>query len=71
MSAKSYIDHIAEALQKAQIKAHQDAVDAWLESIGQKQPKPLEIIETRPGHCECGGDAVQAVYHADYCPKFE
>jgi hypothetical protein len=24
-----------------------------------------------PKTCECGGDAVKAAFHSDYCPKYE
>lgn len=48
-----------------------DAYDAWLESIGQKMPKPLEVIETRPGLCECGSTAAGSLRHSTWCPAFE
>lgn len=48
-----------------------DAYDAWLDAIEARMPKPLEVIETRPGNCECGGDAVNAAFHSDWCPKHE
>jgi hypothetical protein len=49
----------------------QYAYDAWLESIGQKAPKPQEIIETRPGRCECGSEAAGSSRHSTWCPAFE
>lgn len=50
---------------------NQDAYDAWLESIGQKTPKPLEVLETRPGQCECGSTAAGSSRHSLWCPAFE
>lgn len=50
---------------------NQDVYDAWLESIGQKMPKPIEVIETRPGQCECGSTAAGSARHSQWCPAFE
>lgn len=49
----------------------QDAYDAWLRSIGEKKPKPQEVIETRPGRCECGSEAAGSMRHSTWCPAFE
>lgn len=53
------------------ITLSQDLYDEWLESLGAKVPKPHEVIETRPGRCECGSEAVGSTRHATYCPAFE
>jgi hypothetical protein len=49
--------------------------EAWVqkyerEKRGLPMPWPLEIIETRPGNCECGSDSVGSGRHLYYCPKF-
>ena len=53
------------------ITMSQDLYDEWLRNIGLNTPKPQEVIETRPGRCECGSEAVGSSMHAPYCPAFE
>ncbi len=48
--------------------------ESWVQKFEKAQrgaARPLEIIETRPGNCECGSDAAGSSRHSYYCPKFE
>lgn len=44
--------------------------EAWVRRV-QADKITTVFHEDMLNTCECGGDAVKAVYHADYCPKYE
>jgi hypothetical protein len=47
----------------------QDAIDSWLNAIGEKQRN----LPTKPElkQCECGCETVGASRHSSWCPKYE
>lgn len=69
MNVDAYVDWLYYT--KGMRYGSQDLYDEWLKAIGERQPKPLEVVETKPGRCECGSDAVGSRMHSQWCPAYE